>query len=217
MKHFIFLFLSAILYLNGNGQNNNNNDESDPQPLFAVLNKMKVEAEDAIKMRFLEQQLNIDTIPDDPKGKKKEIQRLKDFKTNEKCIKAYNALRSSMDQLITQLKADLTISNKKKLLKELNSGTGNKNSWYKKMIDQIVTQRMGVTNCIEGKALAVSLEEITGLFSALAGIVTSARDFRAQQIKALCEQLESLRLSPIDKITSGGEGEKKEEKKEDSK
>lgn len=215
----IFLLAFHISLL---AQNENQEGTKSEDPLFALLNKVKNGAEDALRTRFTEQQLAIDTIGDEPKGhKRREIQKQKNYGENKTCVKVYNELRSSTDQLITQLKADLTMSNKKKLLKSLNDGSNDAQSWYKKKMDQIVKQHGGVKACIAGAAAAATLEELTGLFSALVGIVTSARDFRAQQIKALCEQLETLRLSPVNELLSGGgsseskkeSSEEKEEKK----
>lgn len=198
MKNVIALLLITIS-LSSSAQDEPTNADAEV-PLFALLNKVKNGGEDALRSLLIEQQLALDTITDEPKGnKRKATQQQKNFESNKKCNKAYNDLRSSTDQLITQLKADLTMTNKKRLLRKLNDNSDNAQSWYRTKTDEIIKQYAALKNCLAGTASAASLEALTGLFTALVGIVTSARDFRALQIKSLCDQLEALRM-----VDSGG-------------
>lgn len=196
MKSFYFLSAMLILAFNATCQETK-------QPLFALLSSVKSNSEYSLKKIFTQQELEIATLSDAPKGnKEKEKMRLENFKNNQSCINAYSAIKNNVDKLITQLKADLTISNKKKLIKSLNDCTS-QNNWYKSNIDDIQKKYISLYNCIENKSLSASVEEITGIFSTLVSVVTSARDFRAQQIKALCEQLDSLRLKDSSELSSG--------------
>ena len=213
MKLFSIFFFALLTSLTVFGQDPMADGKA-PIPLFALLTKVKVTAEDAMRVRFTEDQLGIDTIGDEPKGnKRKENQRVANFKINKDCIIAYNALRSSSDQLITQLQSDLTVANKLRPLKKLNEGTYD-DKWYKATIDQLVKERLGVTNCIYKVAKALTLEEITGLFSVIVDIVKSAKDFRAAQIKIICEQLEKLRLLDVNQLIAGESAKPAKEEKE---
>lgn len=137
------------------------------------------------------------------------------FKDNQICINSYSDLKNNVDKLISQLKADLNISNKKRLIKSLNDGTNQSNSWYKKIIEDIQNKYTTFYNCAENKNLAASVSDVTGIFTALVSVVTSARDFRALQIKALCEQLDALRLKDFSELNSGSSSRsKKDETKE---
>lgn len=219
MKFIITLSLLCTIAIAAHSQEEKKEPARSNEPLFAMLHKVKDGSEDVMRARLMEQQLTIDIISDEPKGNKnKEIIKKKQFDENAACVKAYNTLRSSADQLITQLKADLTMSNRKKLLKNLNEGAAEAGSWYKLKMDEIVKQYNGVKGCIEQKASGATLEELTGLFSALVGIVTSARDFRWEQIKLLCEQLETLRIAHLKDLLSANAsapGKKESEDKND--
>lgn len=208
MKTIYLLSVMILLSLSANCQ-------EEKQPLFAFLSSIKNNSEYSLKKGFIEQELEIAILSDEPKGnKEKEKKRLENFKKNQSCIKAYSEVKNNVDRLITQLKADLTISNRKKLIKSLNEGTSQAN-WYNNSIENIQKKYVELNNCIENKSLAVSVEEITGIFSALVGVVTNTRDFRAQQLKALCEQLEGLRLKDYSELGSGNSSAGgKEEKSE---
>lgn len=185
------------------------------EPLFSLLSEIKTVAEFKYKNILKEQELALDTLPDEPKEKKlKQRQQFSYYEENTTCREAYYMLKLQMDKLITQLKADLTMSNKKKLIEQLNWGTVDTNSWYYQMIREVQEAKGELLKCNQPGYSGVSVTDITGIFSAIVDIVKSARDFRAQQIKSLCEQLDTLRLAAID---SGGStfGEaKKEEDKE---
>jgi len=187
-------------------------------PLFALLSEIKGAAEYKIKSIFQEQELSIDTLDDENKKNKKikEKQRLKYFNENSECVEAYEILKIKVDKLISQLKADLTISNKKRLIKQLNNGTTTKSSWYKEIIEEIQDARNELMGCNIPGLAAIPIADITGIFTALAEVVTSARDFRAQQIKSLCEQLETSRLLSVHDLGSNSSGGSKNEEKEKS-
>ena len=50
---------------------------------------------------------------------------------------------------------------------------------------------------------AAGLADITGIFTAALGVVTSLRDHRLEKVKLLNEQLEGLRLKPYYELLDG--------------
>lgn len=185
------------------------------EPLFSLLSEIKNVGEFKYKNILKEQELAIDTLPDEPKDKKiKEHQRLNFYAENADCREAYYILKFRVDKLISQLKADLTMSNKKKLIEELNDGTADTNSWYYHAIKDVQEAKGELLKCNQPGYAGIAIADITGIFSAVVEVFKSVRDFRAQQIKSLCEQLDGLRLSDIDAGQAASGAAKKEDDKE---
>lgn len=168
------------------------------EPLFSFLSEVKNTAEFKLKTILKEQSLITDTLPDSSASG---IQRLKQklalsyFKDNSTCVTKYMTLKTDVDKLISQLKADLTISNRKSIIVKLNKGTIDNTSFYYELIKQVHMAQKEFLDCGTYKANDISVSDITGIFSELVTIFTSARDFRAQQIKSLCDQLDKFALS----------------------
>ncbi len=178
------------------------------QPLFAFLSETKDIAEFKLQTILKKQTLIVDTLKDsigsDDKIKQKQI--LQNFIDASGCIEKYSQLKTNVDKLISQLKSDLTISNSKKIIRKLNKGNIDTMSFYHSIISDINQSNNQFVHCEEEEKefapAAASVSDITGIFTALVTVFTSARDFRAQQIKSLCDQLESLRLSGLNDLGS---------------
>lgn len=179
------------------------------QPIFSFLTSIKNDSEYSLKKIIIQQELEVAQLKDT--DKQKAI--FENFKNNIACFDAYNSVKSNVDKFITQLTADLTISNNRKVLKSLNKGIYLENTWSKSTIDDIWKRYLFFKSCTEKRQMAaVGLDEITGLFTALTTIYTSNRDFRAQQNKLLCEQLNGLRLKEFNELSSGSSAKKEESK-----
>lgn len=181
------------------------NCQNSKPPLLANLSKIKSTSENKLKDILKGQELSIATLED--KDQKREQARLKNYADNKACIDAYNEVQTAVDQLITQLKADLTISNKKKLLKQLNKGVATKDTWYSDITKEIHDKHAALAGCNRVNAFAIGVEDVTGIFTAITDVVASARDFRQKQIEALCGQLDELRLKPLYELMSGSSSE----------
>jgi len=205
MKPVSLFFVALLLCVKCFGQQQSGAKDN---PFFAQLAEIKSASETDLKAVFTEQQLIANTIADvDPTDKSKEKLILKNFEDDKHCLKAYNKLKLATDMLINQLKADLTISNKKKNLTNLNNGVVS--GWYKDQLTIVKNSYTDFTSCRGGENFyAVSVSDVTGIFSALVTVVTSARDFRAQMITTMCAQLDSLKLTDaydlLNGNTSGG-------------
>lgn len=209
MKALYTLMLLLVLSapIEGKAQTNSNSEN----PLFSLLSGIKNSSEFLLRKHFMQQDLELATIISEPTSKKNlEKKRLENFKASSDIIIAYNNLKIETDQLITQLKADLTISNKKKQLKKLNTGS-NEHPWYKAKLESVQKKYNALLSAVEGKSFALGIEVITGAFTAVADVVGSARDFRALQITALCVQLDALRLKDFSELSSPAKSESKEE------
>ena len=174
-------------------------NEKKKEPLFSLLSEIKTIGEFKYRNILKEQELALDTLSDEAKGKMiKEQQRFAYYQRNSACREAYYILKLYVDKLVSQLKADLTISNKKKLIKRLNSGTIDSTSWYYEAIKNVQDAKADLLKCNIPGMSGPSVSDVTGIFSAVTDVLISTRDFRAQQIKALCEQLDAFKLADID-------------------
>lgn len=212
MKPFNLLLACCLFSIIAKGQDDSSRtpvDEDKREPLFSLLSEVKNMAEYKYRNILKKQELALDTLPDEPKGEKiKERKRLTYYNDNYNCRQRYIELKIYTDQLITQLKADLTLSNKRRLIKDLNEQSSRTNSWYMRKIADMQQAEAALMKCDGIGKSGIGVAEILGIFTAVVDIVKSSRDFRALQIKSLCEQLDVLRLSDIDE--GGGSTSKKE-------
>ena len=172
-------------------------------PFFAKLAEIKSTSETSLKALFTEEQLTANAIVlADDKDKAKEKKLLEFYNRDKKNLVAYGKLKIAVDVLVNQLKADLTISNKKKNLENLNKGI--LSGWYDQQIKKITADYNDFTGSLGGSEFkAVSVSDVTGIFSALVTVITSSRDFRAQMVTVMCAQLDSLKLIDAYDIMSG--------------
>lgn len=127
----------------------------------------------------------------------------------------YNLLKLSVDRMINQLSADMSIKNNLKVLKKINGYT-------KGDIEKLPTKFLPYGKLlidIDGKletfmlktyssALAgPTLTELTGVVTLGHGIITDARDFREKKISNTIILIKDLKLSSLKDLT-----EKKEKK-----
>ncbi|MGN6181384.1 MAG: hypothetical protein ACTHNW_19530 [Mucilaginibacter sp.] len=199
MKKIIILFSALIISANCFPQTIDN-------PFFGKLAEIKSTSETMLKAHFTEEQLiaNAIVLADD-KDKAKDKKILEFYEKDKKALVAYGKLKITVDVLVNQLKADLTISNKKANLENLNKGilTG----WYDTQIKTIIHHYNDFTASMGGDSnfKALSVSDVTGIFSAVVTAITSARDFRAQMITTMCAQLDSLKITDAYDIMSGND------------
>lgn len=144
----------------------------------------------------------------------------KDEKFKERIISfhsAYNMLRLSVEKLINQLSADLLVSNRLKLYKQMNSyikaGTRLPSGYtgYEDLIKEID----GALEILQIKTYkstqgGFSLVDITGVVELVHGIITDARDAREKKVASLTGILKDLKLVKLGDLVKPEEGDKKE-------
>jgi hypothetical protein len=120
--------------------------------------------------------------------------------------------------VIVQLKVDLTVSNRLKVYKGLNQNVqSGKGGWYGPAIGEVKEAYKDFVNCMKPGFEATSLGDITGLFSAIVDLFKTARDFRAEQIKIVCTQLDGLRLRSSSEVMAGKVSATAESKEDEEK
>lgn len=176
-------------------------------PLFAKLIEIKSSSEFELSNYLTKKELAVAVLDVAARAKARQD----NYDKSVACMKAYMKLKSESDKLILQLKADMTLSNKVKHLRKLQKGRAEM-SWYNGQIDAINERYTELINCINGdsKFAAASLGDITGVFTAIAGIFTGARDARAEKVKSLCSQLDTLRMNDISALGKPAEKEDSE-------
>lgn len=184
MRYIITLLLCASISSHSLGQTE--------KPLFSKLIAIKNSSEYELSKYLLTQELEVATKDEKEQAKA----RLDNFKKSRPCVDGYMKVKIATDQLVLQLKADITMSNKLKHLRRLQKGQ-EEMKWYAARVSEINDKYTNFIDCMAGnkEMSAAGLEEITGLFSAIIGIFTGGRDFRAEKIKSLCSQLDDLRLN----------------------
>jgi hypothetical protein len=195
MKKFNLVFLLLLVCTVAFPQTEN--------PLLASLQDVKTASENSVQKMLTKQAFEVDAIADDNSTNLKKKKMLEYHIKNAAIEDAYNDLKVAVDMLITQLKGDMTFSNKKKVLRRINKGK-NASKWYEERIGQVKTSFDQFNIAVSGSSKAVGLDEITGAFSAVVEIFTGSRDFRLEQIKNFCEQIEGLRLKSYYELSGGG-------------
>jgi hypothetical protein len=90
----------------------------------------------------------------------------------------------------------MVLANSRKRLKQLNQGVQDPNSWYGKKFAEIETHYATYVQEFIKSFDAAAIADITGIFTAAFGVVTSLRDHRLEKVKLLNGELEGVRLKP---------------------
>lgn len=121
----------------------------------------------------------------------------------------YNLLKMSVDKLINQMAADMTLKNRTKVYKKLNKFAKGgitklpaNLSAYEKLISDIDGQfKSFLMRHYSGRASGASFADITGAVELAHTAFAGAREHREKKVQTLISQLEKLKLEKLVDLT----------------
>jgi hypothetical protein len=210
MKNIIFLLLIFSAFKASSQES----DFAISQPLISFLQDAKNICEAKIILLVKLQNAGVDTIKDDNLKAKQRLNNLKDDKP---CFEHYLEVKRLTDKLITQLQADLLLTNRKKILIRINTQLTDSSNYYSKLVLAIREEIAALSGCNTVGKSGFAPSDVTGILTLIVNTIISSRDFRAQQIKSVNELLDKMRLTDINTLLAGGTSENSDKENDEPK